>query len=181
MWECCHADPAAYASSPPPCVGEIWPKGTATGTGRWWSNPERTTLDSTPRPWDREHTAAGRSQSRPAQNPHRFASLAFHWRRPKWSVPRYSGSPYGRACCRWHRGRPQYHGGSRDRSVARRPWPETGRGTKSSEVCSPRGSGSHISGTRRPAENPSAAKRRFVRYSHLIVAHRRPDGPIENV
>src|SRR2546422_10091540 len=36
--------------------------------------------------------------------------------------------------------------------------------------CDRRGSGLHISETRRRAENPLAAKKQFVRYSHPIVS-----------
>src|SRR6266404_9162463 len=54
--------------------------------------------------------------------------------------------------------------------VVRKPSRETGLGRKSFVPCDRRGSGLHISETRRRAENPLAAKKQFVRYSHPIVS-----------
>src|SRR5712691_2537003 len=54
--------------------------------------------------------------------------------------------------------------------VVRKPSRETGLGRKSFVPCDRRGSGLHISQTRRRAENPLAAKKQFVRYSHPIVS-----------
>src|SRR5712691_7265675 len=62
--------------------------------------------------------------------------------------------------------------------VVRKPSRETGLGRKSFVPCDRRGSGLHISEIRRPAENPLAAKKQFVRYSHPIVSQNqtRSDG-----
>src|SRR5882724_6192047 len=54
--------------------------------------------------------------------------------------------------------------------VVRKPSRETGLGRKSFVPCDRRGSGLHISETRRRAENSLAAKKQFVRYSHPIVS-----------
>src|SRR6266478_5554732 len=54
--------------------------------------------------------------------------------------------------------------------IVRKPSRETGLGRKSFVPCDRRGSGLHISETRRRAENPLAAKKQFVRYSHPIVS-----------
>ena len=54
--------------------------------------------------------------------------------------------------------------------VVRKPSRETGRGRKSFVPCDRRGSGLHISETRRRAENPLAGKKQFVQYSHPIVS-----------
>src|SRR6266852_4412851 len=54
--------------------------------------------------------------------------------------------------------------------VVRKPSRETGLGRKSFVPCDRRGSGLHISEIRRRAENPLAAKKQFVRYSHPIVS-----------
>ena len=80
---------------------------------------------------------------------------------------------YDRACCRSLEDRSRYHGDSLDKSVARRPSRGTGRGRKNSVTCTHPGSGSRTSETRRWADNPSAAKKRFVQYSHLIVSQSR--------
>jgi hypothetical protein len=54
--------------------------------------------------------------------------------------------------------------------VVRKPSRETDLGRKSFVPCDRRGSGLHISETRRRAENPLAGKKQFVRYSHPIVS-----------
>src|SRR6266436_5041914 len=54
--------------------------------------------------------------------------------------------------------------------VVRKPSRETDLGRKSFVPCDRRGSGLHISEIRRRAENPLAAKKRCVRYSHPIVS-----------
>ena len=54
--------------------------------------------------------------------------------------------------------------------VVRKPSRETDLGRKSFVPCDRRGSGLHTSETRRRAENPLAAKKQFVRYSHPIVS-----------
>src|SRR5712691_9598927 len=87
MWGVCRAGPARCASRRRPCAGETWPTETATGTGRWWSNPERT--DSAPdrRQSDRGHAAAGRWRSKPARSRRRSASCVLRWHRlrSKWT------------------------------------------------------------------------------------------------
>jgi hypothetical protein len=52
----------------------------------------------------------------------------------------------------------------------RKPSRETDLGRKSFVPCDRRGSGLHISEIRRRAENPLAAKKQCVRYSHPIVS-----------
>jgi len=64
---------------------------------------------------------------------------------------------------------PQCSAGRYNTLVARKPSRETGLGKKSFVPCDRRGTGLHISETRRRAENPLAAKKQFVRYSHPIV------------
>src|SRR6266705_267285 len=54
--------------------------------------------------------------------------------------------------------------------VVRKPSRETDLGRKSFVPCDRRGSGLHISEIRRRAENPLAAKKQCVRYSHPIVS-----------
>jgi len=61
-------------------------------------------------------------------------------------------------------------GDSLDRLVMRKPSRETDLGRKSFVLCDRRGSGLHISEIRRRAENPLAAKKQCVRYSHPIVS-----------
>src|SRR5713101_3468331 len=63
--------------------------------------------------------------------------------------------------------------------VVRKPSRETGLGRKSFVPCDRRGSGLHISEIRRRAENPLAAKKQCVRYSHPIVSKNqtKSDGP----
>src|SRR5258708_6369137 len=53
--------------------------------------------------------------------------------------------------------------------VVRKPSRETGLGRKSF-VPGSHDSGLHIFATRRRAENPLAAKKQFVRYSHPVVS-----------
>src|SRR5256884_9787839 len=65
---------------------------------------------------------------------------------------------------------PQCSAGRYNTLVARKPSRETGLGKKSFVPCDRRGTGLHISETRRRAENPLAAKKQFVRYSHPIVS-----------
>src|SRR5947209_7296187 len=64
---------------------------------------------------------------------------------------------------------PQCSAGRYNTLVARKPSRETGLGKKSFVPCDRRGTGLHISETRRRAENPLDAKKQFVRYSHPIV------------
>src|SRR5713226_2015781 len=54
--------------------------------------------------------------------------------------------------------------------VVRKPSRETDLGRKSFVPCDRRGSGLHISEIRRRPENPLAAKKQCVRYSHPIVS-----------
>src|SRR5258708_12824501 len=54
--------------------------------------------------------------------------------------------------------------------IVRKPSRETGLGRKRFVPWDRRGRGLHISETRRRAENPLAAKKQFVRYSHPIVS-----------
>src|SRR5713101_4786528 len=54
--------------------------------------------------------------------------------------------------------------------VVRKPSRETDLGRKSFVPCDRRGSGLHISEIRMRAENPLAAKKQCVRYSHPIVS-----------
>jgi hypothetical protein len=53
---------------------------------------------------------------------------------------------------------------------ARKPSREIGLGRKSFVPCDRRGSGLHISESRRRAGNPLAAKKQFVQYSHPVVS-----------
>ena len=83
----------------PPCDGEIWPEGTRPSTGRWWWNPARKWFAPRRRRIHRPRTAAAPARSRPAPDPHRFASRVSRWLWPGCSWRSSRGSRRGRVSC----------------------------------------------------------------------------------
>ena len=133
-------------------------------------NPERTNFDSTPLPWDRQHTTDVRSRSESAHSPQRCANPGTHWHRPKWNVRSCCGNPCDRACCRSTVNKSRYPGDSRGKSIAQRPWRETDLGTISFVIDNRRNSDSHIFQIHRWAGNPLAERRQYDQCSWAIIS-----------
>ena len=89
----------------------------------------------------RKEAAPGRSTL--AQSQRRCASRARPWRRPELICARGRESPGGKAWRAWRRDRPGCRAGSHDKSITRRPWPETGPNKKSRADSLRRDSGLH--------------------------------------
>src|SRR5439155_2924503 len=142
-----------------------------TGTGiRPPCLPERTSVTGR-----RSRTRAGSAGKRPATHTGSLLPVSKRRRHPGGEVNAggFGGqSPTTRARSAHDikpRRSPQCSAGRYNTLVARKPSRETGLGKKSFVPCDRRGTGLHISETRRRAENPLAAKKQFVRYSHPIV------------
>ncbi len=169
---------AACASSRRPCAGETWPRGTATGTGRWWSSPARRDFDRDPRRSDRGRTRAARCESRSGRSQRRSASRATRWHRREWSAKPCRENPCGRAWAAPNAGRlgcaQNGRAGFRGRSAGRTTDKETDPSKKSRAICDRRHSELRIYGIRSSGAHPSTVRRRSGQGSCLIV-HNLPE------
>src|SRR5204862_426697 len=172
MWGYCHADRAAYASSPRLWSCGTWPTETARGTDRWSSNPAHTSFEPGPHQSERVSTTAAQWRLGPVRNRRRSASLAPRWHRPMSIVLLAREGPCGRVLGSSNADRLRCRGGFRGKSVGRSSCRGIGPSKRSSSVDNHRDNGSHISGTRTKVGGQVLGKKLFGQHSSLIVEYR---------
>src|ERR1022692_4843846 len=147
----------------------IWPKGTVTGRGRWWSSPMRISCGPDPSRWGRRHKAAAQRGSELERSRRRFASRACRSHRPEWTAPLDRETPYGKACHQGLAGRLRYRRDLRGTSTARRPSTNTDPSKRSLAVAHRLGSEPRSDETRDPARSSATGRRQSAPGSRTIV------------